>query len=154
MAAGASGLADLARIVAPLQRVDALVLACTHYPAARRWFAAALPDTLLIDPAERLAAAIAERYPQTQKAPSLGTRVFLATGDPEAMRHGAASAWGTEFTAAAVRPGHLQPAGAGGLASDCSQYRVRTRTPHCKLQCELAGRRYGCSIIRGISICV
>jgi glutamate racemase len=29
-------LADLARILAPLRRVDALVLACPHYPAASR----------------------------------------------------------------------------------------------------------------------
>ena len=42
---------DLARIVAPLRQVDALVLACTHYPAAGRWFAAALPGVRLIDPA-------------------------------------------------------------------------------------------------------
>lgn len=34
---------DLADVVAPLHRVAALVLACTHYPAARRWFAAACP---------------------------------------------------------------------------------------------------------------
>ena len=67
-------LADLARILAPLRRVDALVLACTHYPAASRWFAAALPDTLLIDPAEHLAAAIAERYPHTQTTPRRGLR--------------------------------------------------------------------------------
>ena len=77
-------LADLARIVAPLRGVDALVLACTHYPAASRWFAAALPHALLIDPAERLAAAMAARYPHTQTGP--GSRVFLTTGDPDAMR--------------------------------------------------------------------
>ncbi len=50
---------DLANILAPLRHVDALVLACTHYPAARDWFAAALPHATLIDPAERMAAAIA-----------------------------------------------------------------------------------------------
>lgn len=91
---------DLARIVVPLRGVDALVLACTHYPAASRWFQAALPNTLLIDPAERLAAAIAARYPSTQKRP--GSRVFLTTGDPESMRVGAARAWGIAVTATAV----------------------------------------------------
>jgi len=95
--------ADLARILAPLQRVDALVLACTHYPAARDWFAAALPNALLIDPAERLAAAIAQRYPHTRKTSRRGMRVFLTTGDPEAMRRGAAHAWGTALTAKVVR---------------------------------------------------
>jgi glutamate racemase len=95
-------LADLTRIVAPLREVDALVLACTHYPAASRWFAAALPHALLIDPAERMAAAIAARYPHTQHSPRLGARVFLTTGDPKAMRLGAARAWGSSVTATPV----------------------------------------------------
>jgi glutamate racemase len=94
--------ADLNRIVAPLRRVDALVLACTHYPAANPWFAAALPDALLIDPAERMATAIAGRHPHTRFAPRLAGRVFLTTGDPEAMRLGAARAWGAELVATRV----------------------------------------------------
>lgn len=97
-------VADLAGIVAPLRGVDALVLACTHYPAASTWFAAALPHTLLIDPAERMAAAIAARYPHTQQSPRPATRVYLTTGDPDAMRRGAARAWGTALTATPVRP--------------------------------------------------
>ena len=77
-----------------------MVLACTHYPAASRWFEAALPNTLLIDPAEQLAAAIAARHPHAQTG--IGSRVFLTTGDPEAMRVGAARAWGVAVTAAAI----------------------------------------------------
>ncbi|OBA82469.1 hypothetical protein A9W99_01880 [Mycobacterium sp. 1164966.3] len=92
---------DLARIIAPLRGVDALVLACTHYPAASRWFKAALPQAMLIDPAERLAAAIAARHPHTLNAGSR-QRVFLTTGDPEAMRVGAARAWGSVLAATAV----------------------------------------------------
>ncbi len=95
--------ADLAKILAPLRRVDALVLACTHYPAAREWFATALPHALLIDPAERMAAAIAERYPHTRGTARVGARVFLTTGDPAAMRRGAALAWGAKLTATAIR---------------------------------------------------
>lgn len=95
--------ADLAGIVAPLHSVDALVLACTHYPAASRWFAAALPNALLVDPAEHLATAIAYRYPEAKSAPHRAPRVFLTTGDPAAMRRGAARAWGTMLTATAVR---------------------------------------------------
>ena len=94
--------ADLAKIVAPLRQVDALVLACTHYPAASPWFAAALPHALLIDPAERMATAIADRYPQARTAPALATRVFLTTGEPEAMRLGAARAWGAAVAAKPV----------------------------------------------------
>lgn len=94
--------ADLTAIVTPLRGVDALVLACTHYPAASRWFAAALPDALLIDPAEHLAAAIAYRYPEAAWPARPGRKVFLTTGDPDAMRHNAARAWGTLLTTRAV----------------------------------------------------
>jgi len=96
-------LADLARILAPLRRANALVLACTHYPAASSWFAAALPQTLLIDPVERLAAAVASRHPHAQGTPGRGPRAYFTTGDPGAMRRGAASAWGAALTATAVR---------------------------------------------------
>jgi glutamate racemase len=94
---------ELADIVAPLHGVDALVLACTHYPAARRWFAAALPNTLLVDPAEHLATAVAYRYPEANSATELASRIFLTTGDPAAMRRGAARAWGTVLTARPIR---------------------------------------------------
>jgi len=93
---------DLAQILAPLRHVDALVLACTHYPAARRWFATALPHAQLIDPAERLAAAIADRHSHSRSAEKLGSRVFFTTGDPKAMRWCAARAWGTTLTAMGV----------------------------------------------------
>ena len=95
---------QIRKILAPLRRVDALVLACTHYPAANRWFGAALPHALLIDPAERMAAAIADRYPHTRASAKLGRRVYLTTGDPDAMRQNAARAWGTTLTARVVRP--------------------------------------------------
>jgi glutamate racemase len=94
---------DLAKVLGPLRRVEALVLACTHYPAARRWFAAALPHAQLIDPAERLATAIAERHPYARGSAQIGPRVYLTTGDPAAMRRGAAHAWGSTLTAEAVR---------------------------------------------------
>lgn len=92
-------LADLTRILSPLRYVDALVLACTHYPAARRWFAAALPDVVLIDPVDRLAATVASRYAHATTDLRPASRTFLTTGDPEAMRRGAARAWGRELTA-------------------------------------------------------
>jgi glutamate racemase len=80
-------------------------LACTHYPAASPWFAAALPDALLIDPAERMATAIADRHPGTRSAARPANRVFLTTGDPEGMQLGAARAWGTELVATGVSAG-------------------------------------------------
>jgi glutamate racemase len=97
-------LADLDRILEPLRRVDALVLACTHYPAANRWFANALPHALLIDPADRLAAAIAQRHPLSRSAAEPGPRDYLTTGDPAVMHRGARRAWGFRLTASQAWP--------------------------------------------------
>ncbi|MEZ0366585.1 glutamate racemase [Mycobacterium sp. pUA109] len=96
--------ADLTRILAPLRGVQALVLACTHYPAARRWFSDVLPDALLVDPVQRLAAGVADRYPQARRASRPAERTFVTTGDPAAMRRAALAAWGVEVAAFAVRP--------------------------------------------------
>jgi glutamate racemase len=74
------------------------------YPAASRSFAAALPDALLIDPAERLAAAVAQRHPHARTATRLASRAFFTTGDRDAMKRGAESAWGTALTANTIRP--------------------------------------------------
>ncbi|WP_166906148.1 hypothetical protein [Mycobacterium sp. DL440] len=62
------------------------------------WFADALPDTALIDPARRLADAIAARHPTAQTGP-IAARAYLTSGDTDAMRRGAATAWGVELTA-------------------------------------------------------
>lgn len=80
---------DLRDIVEPIRGAQALVLACTHYPAAAEEFAAALPGTLLIDPAATAAAALAGG-PSTEGD---GDRTFLTTGDPYAMRRAAKLAW-------------------------------------------------------------
>jgi glutamate racemase len=92
-------LADLTSIVAPLRQVQALVLACTHYPAASSWFSAVLGDVALIDPAERFAAAVAERHPHARSSTRPATRTYLTSGDPDAMRRSAAAAWSTELRA-------------------------------------------------------
>jgi glutamate racemase len=91
-------VADLRHIVAPLHGVDALVLACTHYPAAARWFADELPGTVLVDPAAHLAAAVAARHPEAA-GPRRATaaRTLLTTGDPAAMRRAAAAAWSADL---------------------------------------------------------
>jgi glutamate racemase len=91
-------VADLRRIVAPLRRAQALVLACTHYPAVSDWFADALPDTALIDPVQRLATALAARHPAARTGP-VAQRAYLTSGDAEGMRRGAANAWGVELSA-------------------------------------------------------
>jgi glutamate racemase len=95
-------LADLTSIVAPLRHVQALVLACTHYPAASPWFSAALGDVVLIDPAGRFAATVAQRHPHARGNNRPAVRTYLTTGDPDAMRRAAANAWGTELRARRV----------------------------------------------------
>jgi glutamate racemase len=95
-------LADLTTIVAPLRHVEALVLACTHYPAASQWFSAVLGDVTLIDPADRFAAAVAERHPRTRSSTRPAARTYLTSGDPDAMRRGAATAWAAELRATRI----------------------------------------------------
>gem|GEM_PF-349451 len=80
---------ELKRIVAPIRGAQALMLACTHYPAAAAEFAAALPGTELIDPADQAAAVIAGM--PTAGAPR--SRIFLTTGDVGTMRRSAHLAW-------------------------------------------------------------
>ncbi|MCU1498354.1 MAG: Glutamate racemase [Acidimicrobiales bacterium] len=89
--------ADLRAIVAPLRGAAAVVLACTHYPAATASFAAALPGTVLVDPAASLADALVARHAPLLPASSPGRRTFLTTGDPRAMRHSAWLAWGHDL---------------------------------------------------------
>ncbi|QXC63117.1 aspartate/glutamate racemase family protein [Aquihabitans sp. G128] len=84
--------ADLARIVGPLRGAAAVVLACTHYPAAAPSFAAQLPGTVLVDPAAALADELVARH-GAAAADRTGARTFVTTGDPAALRRGAARAW-------------------------------------------------------------
>lgn len=90
----------VARIVRPLAGVEALLFACTHYPAARASFARALPETELLDPAEAVAraalAALGER------ASERGEDRFITTGDPDAMRAAASRAFGVSIGAVCV----------------------------------------------------
>ena len=87
---------DLAHIVGPLRGATAVVLACTHYPAAADAFARELPGTLLVDPAVHLAADLVARHAD-RVAGGPGQRTFLTTGDPSEMRAAARAAWGTEL---------------------------------------------------------
>lgn len=87
-------VADLHRIVRPLRTAGVVVLACTHYPAATGWFADALPGVALVDPAARLAAAIAARHGRGVGGPD---RTYITTGEPDAMRRAAAGAWSAEL---------------------------------------------------------
>lgn len=74
---------------------DALLLACTHYPAALtvfdRLFAGRIIDPL---------AAIARAWAGAMPSEAMGERAadaFFTTGDPSAMKRAAVNAWGAEF---------------------------------------------------------
>jgi glutamate racemase len=81
----------LRAIMRPLARADALLLACTHYPAIASAILAHAPEARLFDPAEALAAHTLGLL--GGRCASGGAR-FLTTGDPAAMRRAAARAWG------------------------------------------------------------
>ncbi len=95
--------ADLRRIVRPLVGSTAVVLACTHYPAAADAFAAELAGTTLIDPAVALADAVEARLAGDDHASrGRGTRRYLTTGNPDEMRRAARVAWAVDLHAEAV----------------------------------------------------
>jgi glutamate racemase len=83
----------LRRILAPFieDSVEALVLACTHYPAAAPTISCLLPGVALIDPAEILAQEMA--YVEF----GVGMGNFVTTGDPERSRCSARLAFGMEI---------------------------------------------------------
>jgi glutamate racemase len=82
---------DLARILSPLVGVDALLLACTHYPAIAGDIQASLgPGTRLLDPAHALIEQAVARFALT---PQRGQDRFLTTGSATDMRRAAERTW-------------------------------------------------------------
>jgi glutamate racemase len=115
--------AEVARIFAPLLRVDAVILACTHYTALLPPIRAALPAARFIDPTAATLEFVARQWhldrtlaPETRVrgrgrtlvinphgglSPPLLARtspapsdMFLTTGDPQAMQRAAHLAFG------------------------------------------------------------
>lgn len=88
---GADLHADLEHILKPLRDVDALLLACTHYPAIAPAFQRLLPKARLIDPIDSLLGKL--------RLDTLGEGkpCILTTGDAGAMAHGAQAAFGVEI---------------------------------------------------------
>jgi glutamate racemase len=71
------------RYLAPMagERIDTLVLGCTHYPLLRGAIAEALPGVTLVDSAETVAAEVLALLPAA--AGRDGTHRFLVTDTPE-----------------------------------------------------------------------
>lgn len=83
--------AALDRILAPLRDVDALLLACTHYPAIAPAIRARVPQAKLLDPAEALVTHVLATAPLPRRRAS---DRLLTTGDAAAMRASTQRAWG------------------------------------------------------------
>lgn len=105
--------AAVARIFAPLRRVDRLVLACTHYTALLPSIRAALPDVSIVDPAAATLAHVTRAWHLDHSGPPplrggehspAPSDMFLTTGDPKAMRRAARLAFGVALTAVEAVP--------------------------------------------------
>jgi glutamate racemase len=90
---------ELRAILRPLRGVDALLLACTHYPVLAPRIAAHLPDARLLDPADELARWVGARWVDGART---GRDVFLTTGSPAAMAKAARAAFGLTVSATRV----------------------------------------------------
>ncbi|HEY0138763.1 MAG TPA: aspartate/glutamate racemase family protein [Nannocystis sp.] len=83
--------AELGRILRPLRRVEALVLACTHYPALLGPIRRVLPGVRIVDPAAAALAEVERRWCLSGQGEA---DMFLTTGDPQATREAARLAFG------------------------------------------------------------
>jgi len=84
---------DLKRILGPLVRADAILLACTHYPSAREAFRRLAPRASLLDPADAVVETLIARW----RLPRGQGDLFVTTGLPGEMRRAARTAWGSDL---------------------------------------------------------
>lgn len=84
----------LRHILSPLQGVDLLLLACTHYAAITEAISVYLPDVPILDPVDEMLAWIEHGWdlPHVSVAD-----LFLTTGDPETMIVSARRAFGVDM---------------------------------------------------------
>lgn len=81
------------RILTPLKNCSHILLACTHYPAISKLMKDFVsPETVFIDPAEQLLAAISNWNLETG-----GEDIFLTSGDAKAMKASAMTAFACEI---------------------------------------------------------
>lgn len=85
---------DLDRILAPVRDADALLLACTHYPAVSSLIATRVPSARLLDPAESLIEHALDNFPLPRKR---AADRALTTGDVRRSRTAARLAWGLDW---------------------------------------------------------
>jgi glutamate racemase len=85
---------DLDRILAPVRSADAVLLACTHYPAIAPLIAARVPHARLLDPAD---AAVEHALSTFELPRRVAPDLVFTTGDPYRTRSAAHYAWGVEL---------------------------------------------------------
>lgn len=87
--------AECRRILEPLRHASHLLLACTHYPAIAPLLARCLPpEVQLVDPAGALVVEILALPDLPSGAAGSAVDAFVTTGDSEAMRRAAWTAFG------------------------------------------------------------
>jgi len=86
----------LNRILRPLKGVEALLLACTHYPAIATEIQKILPEVHLLDPAR---AAAEDVFSSLNIEGSVGSSSFFTSGDPAQMESAGKKAFGVDFRA-------------------------------------------------------
>ncbi len=87
--------AEAARVMAPLERVDALVLGCTHYWAAISQLRGLTRAGVIVDPArETLDRVVSDWFEGRPADDGRPVDRFLTTGDPGAMARAALLAFG------------------------------------------------------------
>lgn len=79
----------VARLCAPLTRCEAVILGCTHYPAARAAFEAALPGVALFDPAPATLDQLLRAVPAADVDPAPAPLTAWTSGSPDATRDAA-----------------------------------------------------------------
>ena len=95
--------ATLAAILKPLRTCDALLLACTHYPAIATQIRQHLPEKChLLDPAGATAGYVIRHWLHHGKneahSPHEAARIFLTSGSPDEMARASRAAFGNQLT--------------------------------------------------------
>ena len=84
------------RITRPLRDLEAVLMACTHYPAITHLLQRGLPGVALIDPIETLVTQIESQWNLRSLRQDESTRV-LTTGSPELMTRAALHAFNIDL---------------------------------------------------------
>ena len=88
-------MSDLGLILRPMESTDALLMACTHYPAIAPLIQMHVPQARLIDPSTEMCDWISARWLSGEKRSARrAADRFCTTGDARGMMRAAATAFG------------------------------------------------------------